>query len=322
MKLTFFYILALLYSPIIWGKSAVIKKIYTDRDEASAELLADYIAYPKQHLIARFDNGKNCYLQIKRVHKRLALLDLRYCIYRHFIKVEQSLSRWEEIEDNVDFVSLSSLSVDKISVKENFWFDPIEEVEKREREEKLKLSQGLALSMLWSFANQLNTSGTFEFGGNMQAEEYTTGAFGLGVEYFYSKQGTIGWSGGWSFEIQRSFKYRTINFNGNISDQSLEGETLWLNMLYANINFTTFWKIYLYAGVNLSLPIESGQKLNTNPALGGQLGLGKIISGKVIVDFNYRWVNFSGAGEYLQGISKWESAGLNGIVLAVKYLFN
>jgi len=307
---------------MVLGKSAVIKKIYTNRDEASAEFLADYNVYPKQHLIARFENGQNCYLQIKWVHKRLALLDLRYCIYRHFIKVGQTLSRWEEIEDDVDFVSVSSPSKDELSKKEKFWFDPVEEVEKKEREEKLTLSQGLALSIFWSFANQIDTSGTFELGGNMQSQENTSGAFGMGVEYFYSKQGSIGWNAGWSFEIKRNFVDRTVNYNGNISNQNLDDETLWLNMLYANINFTTFWKLYLYAGINLSLPIENGQKLNTNPALGGQIGLGKIINGKIIVDLNYRWVNFKGAGKYLQGMAIWDSANFNGVVLSVKYLFD
>jgi len=322
MKLSTFYILALLYAPVIFAKSAIIKRIYTDRDEASAEFLADYIAYPKQHLVARFENGKNCYLQIKRIHKRLALLDLRYCIYRDFIKIGQSLSRWEEIENDVDFVSVSKAPGDAISLKEDFWFDPVEELEKREKEEKLNVSQGLALSILWSFANAIDTTGTLETGGRMETQENTTGMFGLGVEYFYSNQGTVGWSGGWTFEIIRHFSDRTVNYNGSISTQPLDDETLWLNTLFANINFTTVWKLYVYAGLNLSLPIENGQKLNTNPFLGGQVGIGKIIIRRIIVDINYRWINFTGASDYDQGISKWESAAFNGAVISLKYLFD
>ena len=66
MKFKILFFLTLIYSPIIFGKSAVINKIYLDRNEASAEFLADYRAYPKQHLIARFENGENCYLEIKK----------------------------------------------------------------------------------------------------------------------------------------------------------------------------------------------------------------------------------------------------------------
>jgi len=321
MKLKILCILALLYAPVIWGKSAVIKKVYLSRDEASAEFLADYKAYPKQYLVAKFANGKNCSLEIKKVYKRLALLDLRHCIYRHFLKVGQTLSRWKEIENDIDIVSVSVPPGDELSRKEDFWFDVVEQVESKEQEEKLKISQGLALSILYAFANELQTSGNVSGGTEMETKEYTTGAFGLGVEYFYSIENSVGWNAGWTLEIVRRFSNRDVYYEGSTTSQSLEDETLWLNVLSANVNFTIVWKLYFYGGVNLSLPLESGNKLNTNPALGGQVGLGKIVSRRAIFDFQYRWVNFKGSGDYVQGISNWDSATFNGPVLSVKYLF-
>jgi hypothetical protein len=222
----------------------------------------------------------------------------------------------------VDLVSVSKAPEVKVYLKEDFWFDPVEEVERKEKEEKLKVSQGLALSILWSFANQIDTTGTVDTGGRMETQENTTGMFGLGIEYFYSNEGTVGWSAGWTWEIIRSFTDRTVNYNGSISTQPLDDESLWLNMIFANINYTIVWKLYLYAGINLSIPIENGQEISTNPYLGGQLGIGKIMFKRLIVDIGYRWVNFTGAGEYDQGFSKWESASFNGAVLSLKYLFD
>ena len=322
MKLMALIFLTLIYSSILFGKSAVINKIYVDRNEAQAEFLADYLAFPKQHLIARFANGENCYLEIKRVYKRHALLDLRYCNYRFFIKTGQTLSRWEEIEEDVDLVSISKAPDDKLFIKEDYWFDAVEDIEKREREEKLKVSQGIALSVLWSFANEITTSGTLAGGNTFDTTENTTGAFGLGVEYFYSKQGAVGWNAGWIWEMKRTFTDTTVNFNGSISTLPLDDETLWLNVLFANINFTIPWKVYLYGGINLSIPIENGNGIKTNPFLGGQIGFGKIITDIVIIDLNYRFINFKGAGEYSSIISEWESAAFDGVVFSVKYLFD
>ncbi len=297
--------------------SAIIKKIYADRLEASAVVLQNKKSIPGDFYVAKFQGGNVCYLEILKVRSNLVLLDLRLCSMKNYLDIAQKLGDSANGDLDVDIVSIVEPSEARLSEMEDFWKDPIPD----------KIVRGFSFLLEYSFADNINFVGTTpnDTTGAKNAIYGSTnsqGALGLGIDYLYSRENHFGWNFNGSLEFPRNFNYLSANTIGEDFNGSIPESKLWLGVLALNLNFT-FPKTYIpYVGINFSLPMVTGGDLKLSSQIGFQAGLSKLFGKNLIIDVEYRWLNFRGGiqipGEFVQ----FTSAEFFGFLLRAKYLFN
>ena len=300
-----------------FGASAIINKIYQDRMAAQAVVLRNKISLPGDFYVAKFRGGNVCYLEILKVRDNLVLLDLRLCSMKNYLEIAQKLGDSANGDSDVDIVSTAEPSEVKLSEMENFWKDPIPD----------KIMRGFSLLLQYSFAENIDFTGTTPntATGAKNAIYGTTssqGAPGLGIDYLYSRENHIGWNFNGSLEFPRNFDYLTANTIGQNFNGSIPDSKLWLGILALNLNFT-FPKTYIpYVGINFSLPVVTGGDLKLSSQIGVQAGLSKLFGKNLIIDVEYRWLNFRGGLQVPGEVIQFTSANFFGFLLRAKYLFN
>lgn len=300
-----------------FGASAIIYKIYQGRKAASAMVMENKASIPGDFYVAKFQGGNVCYLEILKVRSSYVLLDLSLCSMKNYLVVAQKLGDSANGDLDVDIVSTVEPSEVRLSEMEDFWKDPIPD----------KIVRGFSFLLGYSFADNLNFVGTTpnDATGAKNAVYGTTnsqGALGLGIDYLYSRENHFGWNFNGSLEFPRNFNYLSANTIGEDFYGSIPESKLWLGALALNLNFT-FPKTYIpYVGINFSLPIVTGGDLKLSSQIGLQAGLSKLFGKNLIIDVEYRWLNFRGGIQIPGDVVQFTSADFYGFLLRAKYLFN
>jgi opacity protein-like surface antigen len=300
-----------------WGASAIINKIYQDRIAAQAVVLKNKISLPGDFYVAKFQGGNVCYLEILKVRNNLVLLDLRLCSMKNYLDIAQKLGDSANGDPDVDIVSIAQPSEIRLSEMEDFWKDPIPD----------KIVRGFSLLLQYSFADSIDFTGTTPNSATgaknaVYGSSSAQGAPGLGIDYLYSRENHFGWNFNGSLEFPRNFNYLSANTIGEDFNGSIPDSRLWLGILALNLNFT-FPKTYIpYVGINFSLPIVTGGDLKLSSQIGFQAGLSKLFGKNLIIDVEYRWLNFQGGIQIPGQVIQFTSADFFGFLLRAKYLFN
>lgn len=300
-----------------WGASAIINKIYQDRMEAQAVVLKNKNSIPGDFYVAKFQGGNVCYLEILKVNNNLVLLDLRLCSMKNYLEIAQKLGDSANGDSDVDLVPISQPSEIRLSEKDDYWKDPIPD----------KIVKGFSLLLQYSFADDINFTGTTPNTASgaknyVQGSSTAEGAPGIGIDYLYSRENHFGWNFNGSLEFPRNFNYLTASSIGVDFTGSVPNSQVWLGILGLNLNFT-FPKTYIpYIGINFSLPIVSGGDLQLSSQIGVQAGLSKLFGNHLIIDVEYRWLNFRGGVQTPNEVVQFTTAQFYGFLLRLKYLFN
>jgi len=302
----------------VFAAAGIINKIYTDRVEASALIVDKTYALKGYFFTAKFQNGNVCNLEILDIVGDLALLDLRLCSMRDYLKFKQKLGSPLKNYPDVDIAAEESKSEEYTAEKDSFWIRGI--ISQKE-------IKGVSIFLGYSFANSIHSLGLWpsqtpdvkdSAEGNINAE----GAAVIGMEYLSAKENSFGWSFNGSLEFPRDFdsiSAQALNFSYNGPGPNT---TLWLGTLALNLNFTLPKSFIPYLGMNISLPIVSGGNLKLSSQFGLQAGLSKVFMDHWMVDLEYRFLNFRGGLELSDKVVEFTSAEFFGFFIRLKYLFN
>lgn len=317
MKKSFIIGLFLLGFSNAFGAVAVIHKVYVNRLEASAKIAPNHLVFEGDFFVAKFQGGNVCYLQILKIKNNYALLDLRICSMKNYIQIGQKLGDSGNRDSDIDFAPIIQESKITLSEKEDFWGGKIPDKE----------VFGFSLFLLYSFAENIEFTGTAPMANSdtknyVQGTSSATGAAGIGFDYLYSKEMHFGWNFNGSLEFPRNFNYLKADTIGEDFSGSVPNSQLWLGSLALNLNFTLPKTYIPYAGINLSLPIVSGGDLKVSSQIGVQAGISKLFGKNLIIDVEYRWMNFRGGIQIPNEVVQFSSAQFYGFLFRVKYLFN
>jgi opacity protein-like surface antigen len=299
-----------------FGASAAINKIYNGREQASAVIIDKTFALVGYFFTAKFENGNVCQLEILEVVGDFALLDIRLCSMKDYLKIRQKLGSPLKKYLDIDVVSIAEK--DYTSPKESFWKKEIIP-DKEFKGPSIFLGYNFADSIHFLGMSPSDVTGAMN---SYEGEIVANGAALFGIDYLEAQENHFGWNFNGSLEFPRNFDYISANAIGFAYDGPVPTTTLWLGAFSLNINYT-FRNAYIpYLGLNVSLPIVDGGNLKISAQLGLQAGLSKIFMNNWIVDLEYRWINFRGGEQLSNQVVQFTRADFMGFLLRLKYLFD
>ena len=301
----------------VFAASAVINKIYNKRYEASVIILDNTFAIPGYFFTAKFQNGNVCNLEILELSGIFALVNLRLCSMKEYLRVKQKLGSPLKPDTDVDIVSVENKDEGYTAVKETFWtFEIIPD--KEIRQASIFLGYSAANSIQFKGMGPSNEQGVHNsYDGDILAE----GAAMFGIDYLDSKENSFGWNFNGSLEGPRSFDYVSASSIGFFYNGTVKNSSLWLGVLALNLNFTFRPQIIPYLGINVALPIVNGGDLKLSAQFGLQGGVSKVFGDRWIADLEFRYINFRGGEQLSNEVVQFTQATFLGFLVRLKYLF-
>jgi opacity protein-like surface antigen len=301
----------------VFAASAVINKIYNKRYEASVIILDKTFAIPGYFFTAKFQNGNVCNLEILELSGIFALVDLRLCSMKEYLRVKQKLGSPLKADSDVDIVSVEKKDEGYTAVKDTFWF--FETIPDKEiKQASIFLGYSFADSIQFKAMGPSNAAGVHN---SYDGESVAEGAVMFGIDYLASKENNFGWNFNGSLEGPRNFDYVTAFGIGFNYAGPVQNSTLWLGMLALNLNFTFRPGIIPYLGINVALPVVNGGDLKLSAQFGLQGGISKTIGDRWIADLEYRFINFRGGEQLSNEVVQFTQATFLGFLVRLKYLF-
>jgi opacity protein-like surface antigen len=313
----FFLLLLLLGFQEALGASAVIYKIFKGKQQGSVKIKLSGKTFPGDFYLAKFKGGNTCHLEILQIAGDQALLDLRICYLKNYLRPGYKLGDSLGKDADIDIIPIDTFPEFTPTEKDTFWI---------EAKKEPPFFSGINLSLGYSFTNTIDFIGNIP-NPNTGAKSTIEGSFPssgaptIGVEYLNFKQGKFGYSLGADLQFLRNFDYASMYTIGNSYQGSMEDSKMWLGVIYLNLNFTLPHEFITYIGMNTSLPFNYGGDLQLGSQFGFQVGLSKVIKDKWIADLQYQWVNFRGGAEIPDNVVQFSSVKFNGFLLKIKYLF-